>query len=141
MKIEEYLKIAKTGDIIDTSCPWGHLRLVVYVGLDFITCIWVEKVDGGYRARECWAQKVTGSCVWECKIIENIYNNNKTMKITNLVKKILDKDTQILVKAGFINGDLQLTEEGTQELLGLLFLENKTKLVEIANEKINEANR
>lgn len=60
------------------------------------------------------------------------------MKITNLVKKILDSDTRTLVKAGFINGDLALTEEGSTELLGILFLEKKIELVKIANEKLDE---
>lgn len=62
----------------------------------------------------------------------------KTMKVTNLVKKILDKDTRTLVEAGFINGGLTLTDEGIEELMGLLFLENKEALVKIAKEKLNE---
>lgn len=60
------------------------------------------------------------------------------MKITNLVKKLLDKDTQTLVKAGLINGDLQLTDEGTTELLSILFIEKKDELVKIAQEKLDE---
>ncbi len=63
---------------------------------------------------------------------------NKPMKITNLVKKILDKDTRTLVEANFINGDLMLTDEGVSELLGILFLANKEELVKIANEKLTE---
>ena len=66
--------------------------------------------------------------------------NNKIMKITNLVKKILDGDTRKLVKAEFINGDLALTDEGVAELLGILFLEKKEELVKIAEEKLSEEN-
>ena len=67
---------------------------------------------------------------------------NKTMiKITNLVKKILDVDTRILIKAGFIDGNLSITEEGTSELLSLVFLEKKEELVKIAEEKNAETNR
>ena len=69
---------------------------------------------------------------------ENIklINNNK-MKITNLIKKILDADTRKLVEAGFINGDLALTDEGVSELLGIMFLEKKAELVKIAQEQID----
>lgn len=68
----------------------------------------------------------------ECK---NIILND-TMKITNLVKKILDKDTRTLVSVGFINGDLAITDEGVSELLGIIFLEKKEELVKIAKEKL-----
>lgn len=68
-------------------------------------------------------------------------NEITNMKITNLVKKILDKDTRTLVKAGFINGDLALTDEGVSELLGILFLEKKEELLKVANEKIDEDNK
>ena len=60
------------------------------------------------------------------------------MKITNLVKKILDADTRKLIKAGFINGDLALTDEGISELMGILFLANKEELLKVADEKIKD---
>ena len=63
---------------------------------------------------------------------------NKKMKITNLVKSILDSDTRTLVKAGFINGDLALTDEGINELVGILFLEKKAELVKIAKETLKD---
>jgi hypothetical protein len=89
-----------------------------------------------------WPQVKDDIC--ELEVIGNIFNqlnfNQTTMKITNLVKKILDEDTRKLVKANFINGDLALTDEGVQELLGLLFLANKDELVKIADEKIKETN-
>ena len=79
-------------------------------------------------------------CVLQfCEIVYKPLNKiNNTMKITNLVKKILDKDTRTLVSAGFINGDLALTDDGVSELLGILFLQNKDELVKIATEKIEE---
>ncbi len=55
-----------------------------------------------------------------------------------MVKKILDADTRTLVKAGFINGDLALTDDGVSELMGILFLEKKDELVKIANDKITD---
>lgn len=71
---------------------------------------------------------------------KNLVLNKNKMKITNLVKKILDSDTRKLVSAGFINGDLALTDEGVSELLGIIFLEKKAELVKIADEKVNEQN-
>lgn len=58
------------------------------------------------------------------------------MKVTNLVKRLLDADTQTLVEAGYINGDLQLTEEGQSELLSLFFVDKKDALVALAKEKL-----
>ena len=65
---------------------------------------------------------------------------NKIMKITNIVKQLLDSDTRKLVKAGLINGDLALTEEGVSELLGIIFLANKAELVKVAEEKLDDKN-
>ncbi len=91
-----------------------------------------------------WKYECGGAeCIPESrKHFENyklITKQNNTMKITNLVKKILDKDTRTLVSAGFINGDLALTDEGVSELAGILFLEKKDELVKIAEEKINDS--
>jgi hypothetical protein len=64
------------------------------------------------------------------------YSKNKSMKITNLTKKLLDGNTRKLIRAGFIDGELALTDEGVDELLGLFFIEKKDELVKIAEEKI-----
>ena len=139
MNIEDYLKKARLGDIIDTDCPPGHLRLVLGIGIDMFTYIWVEKENGEYKAKGYNAERCFGSVCVKITIIDNInQKNNKLMKITNLVKKLLDEDTRKLVKAGFINGDLALTDEGVSEILGILFLQNKDELVKIADEKITE---
>lgn len=75
-------------------------------------------------------------CVTQfCEVIYQP-NNNKNMKITNLIKKIIDKDVRTLISADFISRDLTLTDEGVNELLGILFLEKKEELVKIAQEKI-----
>lgn len=66
---------------------------------------------------------------------------NKTMKFTNLVKKLLDEKTRTLIKAGFVSDNLELTEEGVSELLSIFFLEKKEELVKIAERKINELNK
>ena len=87
-----------------------------------------------------WKYECGGSCAERAKehIAKRslIINPMNKMKITNLIKKILDNDTRKLVAAGFINGDLALTDEGVSELLGMLFLEKKKELVKIAEEKL-----
>lgn len=62
-----------------------------------------------------------------------------TMKVTNLVKRLLDADTQALVKAEYINGDLELTEKGQTELLSLVFLDKKADLVKLAQDELDES--
>ena len=137
MQLKDYVKVAKFGDVVELAAP-GHLHFVLYVSpyteKPFITSMWVEKVGDNYVARDCWAAGVSNPDL-EIKIITQ---TNNTMKITNLVKKLLDNDTRTLVKAGFINGDLALTDEGTSELLGALFLEKKDELVKIAQAKLDE---
>ena len=61
------------------------------------------------------------------------------MKTLNtMMKKLLDSDTQALVKAGYINGDLELTAEGRDELMAISFDANKAALVAAAQAKIAE---
>lgn len=54
--------------------------------------------------------------------------------VTTMMKKLLDTDTQELVKAGLINGDLELTERGSDELEVIMFTKFKTELVAVAKE-------
>lgn len=62
----------------------------------------------------------------------------KMISLNTMMKKLLDKDTQTLIKAGFINGDLQLTDEGWQNLKALLFEQNKDEMIKAAQEKLDE---
>lgn len=59
-------------------------------------------------------------------------------KVSTMMRKLLDADTQVLVKAGYINGDLELTDEGVSALNTVLFTANKAALVALAQEKIDE---
>lgn len=70
---------------------------------------------------------------------DTITNNTKPMnKLNSMMKRLLDKDTKTLIKSGFINGDLQLTQEGQEALSAILFEANKAELVNLAEEKIAE---
>jgi len=55
------------------------------------------------------------------------------------MKRLLDEDTQTLVKAGYINGDLELTEAGKKALWAIIFTANKAALVTEATEAIADA--
>lgn len=77
-------------------------------------------------------------------ILDNYYIiNNKTLmkKLSIMMKKLLDKETQLLVKAGFINGDLEITTEGQHALNSVLFTEKKAELVKLAEEVISESEK
>jgi hypothetical protein len=66
-------------------------------------------------------------------------NMTITKKLGAMMKKLLDADTQALVKAGYINGDLELTTDGMKALTAIIFTANKAALVADANEVIAEA--
>lgn len=64
--------------------------------------------------------------------------NTKNMStIGNMMKRLLDADTQTLVKAGYINGDLELTEAGKKALWAISFTANKAALVAEAQEALD----
>lgn len=61
-----------------------------------------------------------------------------TKVITNLVKKLVDQETQDLIKIGWLDDELVLTEEGRDALLERMFLEKKTELAQEAKELLAE---
>lgn len=71
----------------------------------------------------------------------NNSSNNKPMKVTSMVRRLLDKDAQTLVKAGFFNGDLELTDEGKKALFAIMLDANKAALVVEAQEVIDEKDK
>lgn len=91
--------------------------------------------DNEYEKTHKYSWHVTRS-----NFIKLTINKNKTFmsKVSTMMKKLLDADTQALVKAGFVNGDLELTSEGTKQLQTILFVANKAALVEAAEEVIAE---
>jgi len=64
----------------------------------------------------------------------------KTMlrKLSAMLELQLDAESKTLYKAGFINGDLELTQEGKEANEAINFSKNKTELVKAAEEKIKE---
>lgn len=68
-----------------------------------------------------------------------VNKNNKMSKVGNMMQRLLDKDTQKMVKAGFINGDLELTDLGKKVLWAIIFSANKAEFVKEADLAIEEA--
>lgn len=102
--------------------------------------VYEVEVDGiGFQLKgtECCCEQG-----WELVGEEELEGSNskKTlMKTINvMMKKLLDADTQKLVKAGLINGDLELTSEGQKVLMSLVFDTHKAALVKEAEEIIKE---
>lgn len=59
-------------------------------------------------------------------------------KLNSMLKRILDSESQTLYKAGYLNGDLELTNRGRDALNAILFTENKAKLVAAAQADLDE---
>lgn len=119
-------------------CPAQNSERHLKVGEKYLVVATSDKEYGFYIDIQGIGVNGDQITVHGCSSSNFIKANKSKMKITNLVKKILDKDTRTLVKAGFINGDLALTDEGTAELLGILFMEKKSELLKVAEEKITE---
>jgi len=66
------------------------------------------------------------------------YTNPKNSMLSTLAKKLIDKDLRTLIKAGFMDDSLNLTQEGKQEVWALLYDKFKKDLVEAAEEKLEE---
>ncbi len=69
-----------------------------------------------------------------------LINKKGIMKTLSLMmKRLLDSDTQTLVKAGYITSDLELTEYGEDALITILFLMNKAELVKMAQAELDDS--
>jgi hypothetical protein len=73
---------------------------------------------------------------WDCDIAPR--KKPIMSRLNNMMKRLLDSDTQTLVKAGYINGDLELTDKGQEALDSVLFAANKAELVTLAQADLNE---
>ncbi len=62
----------------------------------------------------------------------------KDMSLNSIAKRLFDGDTKTLIKAGFLDVELNLTREGRDAMWAILFDANKSALVAAATEKIAE---
>jgi hypothetical protein len=76
-----------------------------------------------------------------CGVFNNNYKPKKSImkKLSNFIKKSVDGNTQELLKAGLINGDLEPTYEGDRELKQIQWFANLDALVARAKEINTEA--
>ena len=125
---EEY--IGKEGTICKINSVYGNPYYV-----DF-----GEAVRGGHNCDGC--------CAFACgqrfceEHLELISTKKSIMfKLNSMMKRLLDADIKKLIKGGLINGDLQLTEEGKETLMSIIFEGNKAELVKVAEENIKEAEK
>jgi hypothetical protein len=59
-------------------------------------------------------------------------------KLNIMMKKLLDNDIQILIKAGYIDGDLKMTQKGQEALNAVIFDTSKADLVKLAQVELDE---
>ena len=103
-----------------------------------------EKVMGSRTEKE--NIKYSNKQLQETKQLNNSSDNIKTNKekismlqsLTNALKRNLSPASQKLYKAGLINGGLELTEKGSEELNDVLYAKHEKELVERAEEIIAE---
>lgn len=97
-------------------------------------------VGGGDNGCSCSDQDKPFTLVFEANGISQDKSVIKPMiqKITTFLKRQLDADTQALYEAGLINGNLELTTAGVQELQSINYFANKDALVVRAKEIIAE---
>ncbi len=83
---------------------------------------------------------ICASCALKCyELISNKNLINRTIcMFSNIAKRLLDKKTKILIKAGYLSNDLKLTDSGEEALLSLMLETNMERLVSEAEEEIAE---
>lgn len=67
-----------------------------------------------------------------------INKKGKPVKLNAMLKLLLSKEDKVLYKAGYIDGELKLTDTGTEALLAIQFQANKAELVKAAQEDLDE---
>lgn len=65
-------------------------------------------------------------------------NKSLMAKASTIMKKLIDADTRLLVKAGFLDSELNLTDDGVDALNAIEIEKFKPELVSLAKEKLAE---
>lgn len=60
------------------------------------------------------------------------------MSLNAMMKKLLSKKARTLVKAEYLNGDLEFTEKGKTALFALLYKEYENELAKMAEKDLEE---
>lgn len=123
----------KEGDRVQAIAPCDHDSS--YIGKKGTVINVYKHISSGLNILVTFDDMGSWAC--EESSLKKI-NKSIMLKVSIMMKKLLDENTQTLVKAGYINGDLDFTEEGTQALMSLAFSAAKDELVKMAEEKIAE---
>lgn len=139
MKLPEYYKIGSVGDIIQ----WINGTKYRVTSLDSPSLIGVDELRGDLSVYgHTTITNAEGDYITVIKSVKN--TTSMLRKISNAIKKFVSVDIQAQVKAGFRNGDLELTEEGRAVAVEMLLSNNKAAnddLTARANEVIAEAEK
>lgn len=65
-------------------------------------------------------------------------SHKKPMKITNIARGLLDEDYKKMIKVGWLNADLSLTDTGKDTILSRYLMKNKETFGEMATELLDE---
>jgi len=68
----------------------------------------------------------------------SLKRKGKFMKLNAMMKRLLDEDTKALVKAGYLDSNLELTDSGREAMTALVFEQQKAAMVKQAQEVIAE---
>jgi hypothetical protein len=153
MTVPEYIKVAKVGDVIDTDCPRG-LYIVACIATNYIKTISIWDRSKEEQSSQIWelnenASRNFGSCVVKITIYGNSFDetlnsiikkskiyklNNTIMSLQSTIKKAFRQEPEkTFVKVGFMDENENITEEGKEALLFLLWKEKKDEIKKLAD--------
>lgn len=69
---------------------------------------------------------------------EDLIPKGGNMKLSHIAQQSLDKGTQALLKADYMEPDMTLTGTGKNALLTVIFQEKKAELVKLAEQELEE---
>jgi len=86
-----------------------------------------------------WPYSLGNAYGWKDEELElATTKKSKMQKLTPMLRKLLDPSAQKQYKAGFLNGDLELTEKGKTALLTVIYDAHKKELDTLADDVIAE---
>lgn len=87
-----------------------------------------------------WTSKMGCSCDSSWELISSPKSAKISImgKLSNLARSVFDKDYRKMIKIGWLNSDLSITEEGKNVILADYLAENKIKFGKLANEQLKE---
>lgn len=134
--------MVKAGDLVRILNSCGESDKVNVGSIMEVLCIDSNENIFVLRGEKGWACECKeGGHFWRLseKSYELVKNNKSLMsKIGKMFKKLVDSNTRTLREADYIDGELDLTEEGKEALIGIIFDLHKEDLVKDAQEKIDE---